>query len=355
MAVSNTENTAWHNIYRGKRVPMNDSGTKGAPFAVADDGDTNDSTGWSDGSVNKAMKVFNDLQDTSIVVDSLHLADYNAGKLDLCHIPNYLWGNAQYGYVGDAQNKSIGDGMGFRAYPTLTMKTTVYGTIGGGEWVFTVESELNSPYDYPLSYRSVNTNDPAEHPTGAWFPMIDGNGNGVPNCDGFFSIGGAGSHKYLNVEIMFEGPIYGSSLDVNHIEFINVDVVTTPTAPTGYTLIDITMVAELNIYDSTCLSWWQNKHDTGATLYICVDDNYLHNGATLATLNAGEWNDDSGEWGADGSPRYQVWVNESWDLGYVNSFLTHNGDLATDNQSIVDHDVSSTYITFQNIGVLTNC
>ena len=118
MAVSNTENTAWNNKHNGDRCPKNDTGDKGAPFAVGDDRNTNDATGWARGSANRAMKATNDAQDTPITVDPLHLTDYNAGTLDLCHIPNYLWADMQWGYGGDARNKSVGDGMGLRAYPT---------------------------------------------------------------------------------------------------------------------------------------------------------------------------------------------------------------------------------------------
>lgn len=159
----NSENAAWNAKHNGKRVPINDSGQGGYPFALG-----SNQPNWSDGSANYAVKSYLDFVGKSFSTEDA--ADGAAGILDIPRLNRYIFPDLLYGRNGDARGTVIRDAMSMRGYPTgeVTIdfdKTNCSGcyrvSVDGsaadavlGSWLnFSVQTTLKTP----LPYDVVNT------------------------------------------------------------------------------------------------------------------------------------------------------------------------------------------------------
>lgn len=108
---NNSENSDWNDRYGGSRVPVNDTGLPGAPFALG-----SSLAEWKLGSANKAVydtiTIDKDFPETD---DLLNAVD---GAIDLAHLALYVIPDMLYGYIGDARNRVPNDQMSYRGYPT---------------------------------------------------------------------------------------------------------------------------------------------------------------------------------------------------------------------------------------------
>jgi len=142
MARSNSENVDWIAKYKfgeyprlnGGRVPINDTGVPGAPFAALAD-----SALWKEGSVNRAVYQTHIMQGDMQPED---IDDGTFGTLDFDKLLRYVNKDMLWGFNSDARNKVPGDYMAYRAYPTpilshsftATPYTTRQELIDGKAW-----------------------------------------------------------------------------------------------------------------------------------------------------------------------------------------------------------------------------
>lgn len=112
---SNAENITWNELYEGARVPVNDTGVPGAPFALS----SSDSA-WTEGSANKA--VYDTVLLNGPFPDTTDKLNAEDGSIDLAHLALYVNSDMLYGYIGDARGKVPGDMMSYRGYPTQVVK-----------------------------------------------------------------------------------------------------------------------------------------------------------------------------------------------------------------------------------------
>lgn len=110
MAYTNALNTVWNEAHNGMRVPINDTGSPGAPTSLSAA-----YAEWVEGSVNKAVK---NTWEQYFAFDALDQPDADSGVLDLLRCTNYVIKDMLYGLSGDARYKRPGDMMSFRGYPT---------------------------------------------------------------------------------------------------------------------------------------------------------------------------------------------------------------------------------------------
>jgi hypothetical protein len=110
MDFSNLDNNTWNENHQGKRVPHNDSGVDGAPFALGSADPT-----WASGSVNSA--VYNTyIQNNPIPAEDLTAAE--SGSMDFYTASKYVNKEMLWGFSSDSRNKLPGDLIAYRAYPT---------------------------------------------------------------------------------------------------------------------------------------------------------------------------------------------------------------------------------------------
>lgn len=115
---SNVVNYTWNTLHSGNRCPVNDTDADGAPVALG----SHDPL-WEEGSINRAVKATWDLNGET--VDAEDQDDYDAGKLTIRSLGKYIYSDMLYGYKGDSVDKSPGDMMSFRAYPTGVVTSEV--------------------------------------------------------------------------------------------------------------------------------------------------------------------------------------------------------------------------------------
>ena len=101
----------WHTKFSGSRVPINDSGNLGMPFAFA-----SNNLFWVKGSVNKT--VVDTYLLNSTISDTDEAINASLGTFDFAGILKFVNKNMLYGYNADARDKTPGDMMSFRGYPT---------------------------------------------------------------------------------------------------------------------------------------------------------------------------------------------------------------------------------------------
>ena len=116
--MTNSENEEWNLNHNGTRVPINNTGTDGAPFTLG-----SWDTKWADGSINKAIKSTIDIQ--NIPIDPLDVTALDFGKLDFLGGLKYLNIDMLYGFNGDIRNQYPANFTGFRGYPTATLSHSI--------------------------------------------------------------------------------------------------------------------------------------------------------------------------------------------------------------------------------------
>lgn len=119
----NSDNASWNTIHSGNRIPVNDSDLEGNPTAQG-----SHEPSWADGAINRAVRsAWLGNGNTFTPEDQ---PDADAGKLDLVRLAKYIIPTLLYGYNGpnyiggdgihgDAWQKTPGDAMSFRGYPTV--------------------------------------------------------------------------------------------------------------------------------------------------------------------------------------------------------------------------------------------
>lgn len=111
MPYSNSENVVWNDAHEGKRVPINDTDSEGAPFNLS-----GNNPSWEDGSIGKAVYETHIIQDSpQVFSDDIQASGYVFRFKDIL---KYLINDMLYGYSEDARNTVPGDMMSLRGYPT---------------------------------------------------------------------------------------------------------------------------------------------------------------------------------------------------------------------------------------------
>jgi len=181
---NNNDNLEWNTLHGGVRVPINDSGEDGAPFALG-----SHDVAWEDGSVNKAVKTMMEHQGNSFLpADSV---DGLAGKLNLAALIKYADKGLMYGFQGDAKGSLGGDMMAYRGYPTVSVNLTwsleecvpCYRKLLDGSddssphvnWIYfpvLAELEQTMPYDVIVSVHIAGNYSSQYNPESRWLMKI---------------------------------------------------------------------------------------------------------------------------------------------------------------------------------------
>jgi len=112
---TNSENNTWNNLYLGSRVPVNDTGLDGAPFALFS------TPSWENGCVNKSVVDTWQINGEIFAaedIDSSEILDLGFEALS-----PYIFKDMLYGYNGEAYNQEPIGTMDYRGYPTPLQQT----------------------------------------------------------------------------------------------------------------------------------------------------------------------------------------------------------------------------------------
>jgi len=112
---NNSDNFEWNALHGGSRVPVNDTGLSGAPFALFS------TSSWEDGCINKAVVstwTFN-----GGIFAAENQDDADDLKLDFVGLSPYIFKDMLYGYNGEAYNQEPISTIDYRGYPTPLQQT----------------------------------------------------------------------------------------------------------------------------------------------------------------------------------------------------------------------------------------
>lgn len=143
-------NNAWYAKYTdgeliGLRCPIDDRGDASvgdSPFAMFEE------ISWEAGSVNRC--VIATYLAAGGVIDEEDLP--NVGKMDLFTLLKYVDRSLLYGFQGDAEGRTPGDMMSFRAYPTMDVSRVTPDAAFMIQNMFSLENEFTVELDSKVAY-----------------------------------------------------------------------------------------------------------------------------------------------------------------------------------------------------------
>ena len=110
MSWTNNTNSDWNTLHGGSRVPVNDTGIPGAPFALFM------SAAWEEGCINKAVVDTWTQNGGVFTAEDIILAEDL--QLDFNKLNPYIFKDMLYGYNGEAYNINPKGMLDYRGYPT---------------------------------------------------------------------------------------------------------------------------------------------------------------------------------------------------------------------------------------------
>ena len=331
----------WKLVHNSCRVPYND------------DGDDYDQAYASLSAASGCYEIgisFNQAVEKYLIANGVDTSWYT-GNHTYSFLYSKLSGHKEclYGNNGVAQYITPMNQGGSMGFPTMTMLPLAYGTIGGGEWVFSVHSKKNSPWGYPLKWRRVLTNDINEMPTGAYQEHINNMSTGATNSDGHFTIGGASGYNYMNVEVQYYELVYGLTEEFITIELTNTEA---PEVPVGWTIVEAPFYA-YNRYalSDTCLTTYQNAITSSVITWFALRDEFVINGGLDDLLN-GEWG--NGEWSTSSDALMQH-DGSNWHPSQAGNYISAYGNPLEEEQAWTDFPMSGDYLVFDRLYLNLGC
>lgn len=292
---SNTDNIDWHSKHGGARVPINDTLSNGAPFALS-----GANKSWAQGSVGNAVVATHNINNP----DNLYPISTSTDLLGLAPFVNK---SMLYGLSADARYRYPGDMMSYRAYPTAIVADRTLtvdlasstneldyegNVIGAGAFTILkhyVSIEFKLPYvfeytitindgtsdihtvDLRLEYGASSTNSYKRINLDLTEEWVN-----VPNSFIYFSVdtsGYSGDITYTStITNVIQVPYYG---DLGQESIIVPEVDYDPVAPTGYTLLGTYSDLTYSLVPIKCLAITCNEAPIGNfvdTLQLFIGD-----------------------------------------------------------------------------------
>lgn len=119
--MNNSDNSIWNILHGGSRVPVNDTGIPGAPFALYS------TSTWENGCINRAV-----VETWSINGGIFSIEDQDSSEdlnLEFNSLSPYIFKEMLYGYNGEAYNQEPNSTIDYRGYPTPLQQTLTAGIL----------------------------------------------------------------------------------------------------------------------------------------------------------------------------------------------------------------------------------